>query len=153
MKEIYDVTDKVRKKIQTNGITNVVTFGDILDVDLDKTTIFPLSHIVLGSVTFGNHSVTIPLTVLFLDIVDVNKSLTDDDIFYGNSNLQDVLNTQFTAANLLQSQLRRGDLFEELFQIDGNVTADPFLDNFENQLAGWSLTVNIEIPNKEIDIC
>ena len=105
MKEIYDVTDKVRKKIQTNGITNVVTFGDILDVDLDKTTIFPLSHIVLGSVTFGNHSVTIPLTVLFLDIVDVNKSLTDDDIFYGNSSLQDVLNTQFTAANLLQLSL------------------------------------------------
>ncbi len=150
MKHIYDITDKVRNSISSNGITNTVTFGDLLDVDLDKTTLFPLAHITLGTATFNDNMVTIPINVLFIDIVDVNKSLTGDDIFYGNDNLQDVLNTQFQAANYLQSHLSRGNLFDEQLILSGSPTAEPFLDNFENQLAGFSLDVQINMFNNEI---
>ena len=153
MTEIYKLTDTIRTNISSNGITNTVTFGDILEVDLDKTTIFPLAHMTIGTATFVDYAANLELNVLFLDVVDVNKSLTDDDIFYGNSNLQDVLNTQFSAANMLQSELRRGDLFAELFQIDGAVTAEPFLDNFENQLAGWILNISVQLPNNDLSTC
>ena len=151
MKHIYDITDKVRNSISSNGITNAVTFGDLLDVDLDKTTMFPLAHITLGTATFAESIVIMPLNILFIDIVDVNKSLTDDDIFYGNDNLQDVLNTQFQAANLLQAQLSRGNLFNQQLILVGEPTAEPFLDNFENQLAGFSLDVQINMLNNQID--
>jgi len=151
MKHIYDITDKVRDSISSNGITNTVTFGDLLDVDLDKTTMFPLAHMTLGTATFSDNIVNIPINVLFIDIVDVNKSLTDDDIFYGNDNLQDVLNTQFQAANLLQAQLSRGNLFNQQLILVGEPTAEPFLDNFENQLAGFSLDVQINMFNNQID--
>ena len=153
MRQIYEITDTVRNSISSNGITNKVTFGDLLQVHLDKTTMFPLAHITIGTSTFSDSTVTIPLNILFIDIVDVNKEPTDDDIFYGNDNLQDVLNTQFQAANLIQSELRRGDLFDSLYQVLDDVSADPFLDNFENQLAGWSVDLNIVLPNNDISVC
>jgi len=153
MRQIYEITDTVRNSISSNGITNKVTFGDLLQVDLDKTTMFPLAHITIGTSIFSDSTITIPLNILFIDIVDVNKEPTDDDIFYGNDNLQDVLNTQFQAANLIQSELRRGDLFDSLYQVLDDVSADPFLDNFENQLAGWSVDLNIVLPNNDISVC
>ena len=55
MRQVYTVLDKLRLKLKENGITNTVTFGDILEVDLDKTTIFPLTHITLGDVVFSPH--------------------------------------------------------------------------------------------------
>lgn len=153
MTEIYDITKTLKDSIQSNGITNKVTFGDLLQVDLDKTTMFPLSHMIIGTCVFSEHTITIPVNILFIDIVDVNKKLEDEDIFFGNDNLQDVLNTQFQAANILQSKLRRGNLFQQLYQVNEDVTAEPFLDDFENQLAGWSVDFTITVPNNKIDVC
>jgi hypothetical protein len=49
--------------------------------------------------------------------------------------------------------MRRGDAFSDNFQITTSVVAEPFQDNFENQLAGWGMTVNIEVPNNELSLC
>lgn len=153
MRQVYTVIEKMKNKIKDNGITNTVTFGDILEVDLDKTTIYPLSHISIGDVIFNTGIATVTLQVFCLDIVDKTNDLTDEDLIFGNDNLQDVLNTQLSVVNDLQQELRRGSLFTDLLQITTEVTASPFLDNFENQLAGWSVTFNIEMANNEHTIC
>lgn len=153
MRQVYTVLDKLKTKLRENGITNTVTFGDILEVDLDKTTIYPLSHISLGDVVFSSNIITATIQVFCLDIVDKTKELTDEDLFYGNDNLQDVLNTQLQVVNDIQQELRRGSLFNDNLQLTTDITASPFLDNFENQLAGWAATISIEIPNTEHTIC
>jgi hypothetical protein len=153
MRQVYTVLDKLRLKLKENGITNTVTFGDILEVDLDKTTIYPLTHITLGDVVFSPHIITSTIQLFCLDIVDKTNELTDDDIFYGNDNLQDILNTQLQVVNDIQQELRRGGLFDDNLQLTADITASPFMDNFENQLAGWAVTINIEMPNSEHTIC
>lgn len=153
MRQVYTVIDKLRERLDANTTTNKVTFGDILEVDLDKTTIFPLAHITMGDVTFSEHIVTVSIQLFCLDIVDATNELTQDDLFYGNDNLQDVLNTQLQVANDIQQQLRRGELFDNDLQLLSDITASPFMDNFENQLAGWAVTINIQLPNNEISIC
>ena len=153
MRQVYTVLDKLRLKLKENEITNTVTFGDILEVDLDKTTIFPLTHITLGDVVFAPHIITATVQLFCLDIVDKTNELTDDDIFYGNDNLQDILNTQLQVVNDIQQELRRGGLFDENLQLTTDITASPFMDNFENQLAGWAVNINIEMPNSEHTIC
>lgn len=153
MRQVYTVLDKLKTKLKDNGITNTVTFGDILEVDLDKTTIYPLSHISLGEVVFAPHIITATIQLFCLDVVDKTNELTDDDIFYGNDNLQDILNTQLQVVNDIQQELRRGGLFDENLQLTTDITASPLLDNFENQLAGWAVTINIELPNNEHTIC
>lgn len=153
MRQVYNVLDKVKDKLKANGITNKVTFGDILEVDLDKTTIYPLAHISLGDVVFAPQIITATIQIFCLDIVDKTNELSDDDLFYGNDNLQDILNTQLQVVNDIQQELRRGSLFTDQLQISTDITASPFLDNFENQLAGWAATISIEIPNTEHTIC
>ena len=153
MRQVYTVIDKLNDKLKENGITNNVTFGDILEVELDKTTIYPLSHISMGDIVFSDRIITATIQLFCLDVVDKNNELTDEESIYGNDNLQDVLNTQLQVVNDIQQELRRGELFTDQMQLTTDITASPFLDNFENQLAGWAATISIEMPNTEHTIC
>ncbi len=44
MRQFYDITTKLKDTLEANSQVNVVTTGDIFDIDLNKQTIFPLSH-------------------------------------------------------------------------------------------------------------
>lgn len=153
MTQLYDLLDKVKDSIKNNGITNTVTFGDIFEIDLNKTTIFSLAHIVLGNITFSEHTIIATIQVLFLDVVDYSKEKQTEDNFYGDDNLQDVLNTQMQAVNKLQSDLRRGDLFSDRFQLIDDIVAEPFLERFENELAGWGVTIDVQLANDTVSVC
>ncbi len=96
---------------------------------------------------------TATLQVLCLDIVDYTKEEQTEDMMFGNDNLQDVLNTQLQVVNDLQQNLRRGDAFSDNFQVITSVTAEPMLDKYENQLAGWGMTVDIQVPTNELSLC
>tara|TARA_R100000654_G_scaffold75036_1_gene110994 strand:- start:485 stop:946 length:462 start_codon:yes stop_codon:yes gene_type:complete len=153
MRQVYTVLDKIKNILRANGITKTVTFGDITEVDLNKTTIFPLAHVIFGNVTFSEHILTASIRILCLDVVDVTKEKQTEDIMFGNDNLQDILNTQLQVVNDIQQEMRRGDSFSDNFQINSSVVAEPFQDNFENQLAGWGVTINIEVPTNELSLC
>ena len=58
-----------------------------------------------------------------------------------------VFNTQLAVGNRLIELLRRGSLYVELYQLQGDATFEPFVDRFENKLAGWTISFNVEIPN------
>ena len=152
MIEFYNLLDNIKDHLRTNPNVTTVTFGDIMDVDLNKTTMFPLSHIMVSDMTFSDHIVTATLDMLFLDIVDDNRNESTDS-FLSNNNMQDILNTQLAVGNVLQSSLRRGDLFTNKLQVLSNVSARPFYDRFENQLAGWAFTISIQLPNNNVSIC
>jgi len=153
MRQVYTVLDKIKEILRANGITKTVTFGDLTEVDLNKTSIFPLSHIIFGNVTFQDRIMSASIRILCLDIVDVTKEKQTEDMMFGNDNLQDILNTQLQVVNDIQQEMRRGSAFSDNFQITTNVVAEPFLDNFENQLAGWGVTINIEVPTNELSLC
>lgn len=150
---VYETLDKIKNLLRENPSTQTVTFGDLMEVDLAKTTIFPLAHVQIGNVTFRDHIIVMEVAVLFLDIVDDNRETNSFDQFYDNDNLIDILNTQLSAANILQGKLRRGAAYNELFQVQGDISAQPFLDRFENQLAGWGIDLVIELPNKTTSVC
>ena len=153
MRQVYTVLDKLKEILRANGITKTVTFGDLTEVDLNKTTIFPLSHVAFSNVTFSEHILSASIRILCLDIVDVTKEKQTEDSMFGNDNLQDILNTQLQVVNDLQQEMRRGSAFSDNFQVTTSVVAEPFIDNFENQLAGWGVTINIEVPTNELSLC
>jgi hypothetical protein len=86
-----------------------------------------------------------------MDLVDISKE-NATYVFEGNDNLLDVLNEQLAIAQRLVSSLKRGDLFSNLVQIDGDPLCEPFTDRFENKVAGWTLTFDIIVPN-DMSIC
>lgn len=152
MTQFYDILDKIKEELRLNPNVFSVTYGDITKVDLDKTTIFPLSHLNISNATIGEHTISFTLQLLCVDIVDYNKEVNPDDEFYGNDNMQDILNTQLQVVNDIVSKLRRGDLFTDRLQVVEDVSVQPFMDRFENELAGWGADIIIEMPN-EISIC
>ena len=93
MKGFYNLTDKLKDALLAEPFVNTVTFGSLDDVDLNKQTIFPLSHIIVNNTTVSSKTLTFNVSILAMDIVDISKDETTD-IFVGNDNEQDVLNTQ-----------------------------------------------------------
>jgi hypothetical protein len=153
MRAVYQILDKIKDKLRTSPNIQTVSFGDIMEVDLNKTTLYPLAHVGMGDVSLQDHKIEVTINLLLLDIVDDNRDPSTEDEFYGNNNLQDILNTMLAEANILISDLRRGSSFDDLYQVDTDITATPFLDRFENQLAGWSVNLLISFPNNDVSIC
>jgi len=154
MTNVYDVIKTIKDFLRAHPIVNTVTFGDITQVNLNKTEMFPLSHFILGNTQLTEHTVRMTISFLFLDIVDYTKEFNDNDEGYrqDDSNLVDVYNTQLQVANALISDLRRGDLYRDEYQLVGEPVCEPFKDRFENELAGWSVDITIDIRNN-ISVC
>tara|TARA_R100001509_G_scaffold54892_1_gene30167 strand:+ start:1196 stop:1660 length:465 start_codon:yes stop_codon:yes gene_type:complete len=147
----YLLTETIKTSLLSDENVNTVTTGDITKIDLSKQTIYPLSHIIINNVSQENQILRFNISVFCMDIVDVSKEETTD-IFRGNTNEHDVLNTQLAVANKLIETLRGGDLYTTKYQLDGTVSCEPFYDRFENEVAGWVATMDILIPN-DINIC
>ena len=99
MTQVYDIVDKLKDRLRTNPNVFTVTYGDISEVDLNKTTIFPLSHLNITDVTFDGPVMNFTIQLLALDIVDYNKDAPTKDVINGNDNLQDVYNSQLQVVN------------------------------------------------------
>jgi aspartyl/asparaginyl-tRNA synthetase len=151
MKGFYQVTETIKNQLLADVNVNTVTSGDITRIDLSKQTMFPLSHIIVNNVGNEDNILRFSLSVLSMDIVDFSKEEVID-IFRGNNNEQDILNTQLAVLNKLVQVLRGGTLHQDLYQLDGTPNLEPFYDRFENEMAGWALTFDVLIPN-EIEIC
>ena len=151
MKGFYNVTTQLKTAFAGEPFVKTVTFGNLADIDLDKQTIFPLSHIIVNNATVGTKTTTFNMSVVAMDIVDISKAETTDK-FVGNDNEQDVLNTQLAVLNKLVMVLRRGDLYSDKFQLEGDPSLEPFYERFDNRLAGYAATMDVIIHN-DITIC
>jgi hypothetical protein len=128
-----------------------VTQGDIFDVDLSKQTIFPLLHIMVNNCTLSGNTTTWNISLIAMDVVDISKN-TSTNIFLGNDNEIDVLNTQHAVLNRAYEIMKHGSLAYDLFQVEGTASLEPFTERFENYMAGWTMTIDIVTPN-EMTIC
>jgi len=154
MKEYYNLIDNIYNYLIGNNNINTVTTGDLLEVDLSKQSIFPLAHIIVNDITFSEHFMTFSINVIAMDIVDEDKDdkQDKDKPHLGLDNSHDILNTMLSVVNGLQSSLRRGGMNENNYEINDSPTATQFEDRFENLLTGWSLLLNVEVPNNDMGI-
>mgnify|MGYP000436107502 FL=1 len=153
MNNFYNLIDTIKQLLSSSEFNNKVTFGDITEVDLGKLTNFPLVHMIIDEAVINERTIDYTLRIIAADIVDLLKEDITDNDYYGNNNMQDILNTQMGVLTRLINQLRRLDLVDNNYlRVEGGVTATPFLDRFENELAGWEATMVITGRN-EISIC
>lgn len=151
MNGYYYIVNTIKDYLKNTDFINSVTIGDIFGVDLNKQTIFPLCHIIVNNATLNENTTSLNVSILFMDLVDESKKEITD-IWEGNDNEQDVLNTQLALASRLTSDLMRGTLFTSLVQVLTAPNAEPFVDRFENKIAGWTITFDVIIPN-DMTIC
>jgi hypothetical protein len=147
----YNLLDKLKNHFDADAVVNTVTQGDIFKVDLSKQTIFPLLHIMVNNSTINGTTTSWNVSLIAMDVVDLSKSETTD-VFLGNDNEIDVLNTQHAVLNRAFEIMKRGSLMYDLFQIEGTANLEPFTERFENYMAGWTMTFDVVTPN-EMTIC
>jgi hypothetical protein len=155
----YQVTETIKDQLLSDRNISTVTTGDISDINLRKQDIFPLAHILINNVTIQEQVLRFNITVLTMDIVNRSKAQVTD-LFTGDNNDQDILNTQLAVINKLIQVLKRGGLYDgsssvaqnNAYQLEGDPSCEPFYDRFDNELAGWSCNMDILIYN-DITIC
>ena len=147
----YQLTETIKTNLLADINVNTVTTGDITDINLGKQDMFPLSHIIVNNVVVNEQTLDFNISILACDIVNQSK-LETEDIFTGNNDVQNILNTQLAVLNKLSQRLRMGQLHTDMYQLNGSPSLSPFYDRFENQLAGWTATMDIQIYN-DIYIC
>ena len=145
MIDYYNITDKLKTALLAEPFCNTVTKGTIDRVMNAKQDMYPLSHLMINSCTPNGNTLTYNVSILAMDIVDISKIETTD-IFVGNDNEDDVLNNMQLLLIRMVELLRRGDLYDEHY-ILGTASLEPFMDRFEDAVAGWTLTVDIVVPN------
>ena len=153
MQGFYQVTQIIKDQLLSDPNVNTVTTGDITRIDLSKQSMYPISHLIVNNVSNegDGNILRFSLSVLSMDIVDVSKEETVD-IFIGNNNEQDILNTQLAVLNKLVQVLRGGTLHQNKYQLDGSPSFEPFYDRFENEVAGFALTFDVIVEN-DISLC
>ena len=121
----YQLTETIKTSLLEDVNCKSVTIGNLDDVNLEKQDIFPLAHIIINQVSQEDGVLRFSISILNMDIVDLSKEETTN-LFRGNNNLQDILNTQLSVSN---------------------ATLEPFYDRFENELAGWTASFDVLIYN------
>ena len=87
---------------------------------------FPLSHIIVNNVVVNEQTLDFNISILSCDIVNQSK-LETTDIFTGNNDVQNILNTQLAVLNKLIQKLRMGNLHTDMYQLDGSPSLRSFL--------------------------
>jgi|TARA_R110000868_G_scaffold161854_1_gene392761 hypothetical protein len=151
MRGFYNVTTKIKESLLEDDFCKTVVFGNASKVDLNKQSLFPLANFVITNAVLNGAIWTFSIELSCADIVDISKEDVVDN-FTGNDNEQDVLNTQLSVIGRLMERLNRGDIREELYQLNGQPTLTPFTGKLEMMLAGWTATFSVDIPS-DISIC
>ena len=94
----YQATQTIKNQLLDDVNVNTVTTGDITDIDLQKQNIFPLCHIIVNNISQEDGVLRFNMSILAMDVVDQSKTETVD-LFEGNNDLQDILNTQLAVLN------------------------------------------------------
>ena len=145
MSTFYKITTDFKDQLQLDTFVNTVSMGDIFKVDLNKQTIFPLSHIIVNNASYQGNVWNYNVSILCMDIVDESKEKTTD-IFLGNDNEQDVLNTQMMVVNRFLEVLSRGTL-ANTYDLIGNPSLEFFTERFENKIAGVTVSFDVQMQN------
>lgn len=60
----YKLLDELRDFLRDDPYVNGVTFGDLEDVDLDKTSLYPLAHFGVTNATINQGNIEFTLSLL-----------------------------------------------------------------------------------------
>lgn len=146
MRTYFKIIDDLAAAAIAEPFVNTVTQGDITDIDLNKTTIYPLCHLNIENATISSKITSVDVSVILMDIVDISKETVANDI-RGNNNEIDVLNTQMAVAARLQATIERNSDWKDSYQLDTPFTCEFFTERFENNLAGISATFTVTLQN------
>ena len=153
MNHYTELLEYIKTLGEVDPFINTITQGDFDEVDIDKGNIPPLLHIDVVGGSFSNgQTVIFNVEIASLFIRDTNKEVNTDK-FYKNDNEVDNLNEALAVLNRLWGKMYK-DFADNYITASENPTFTP-VDHraTKNNLEGWLLTFDVEMPNTTISLC
>lgn len=152
MNHYTELLSYLRQLIEANDLVNTVTKGVASELDLSKSNIFPLVHIVIDSGVMNDGN-----TVVFdvsLECLSKRATYPDvvDDKFWSQDNEVDNHNETLAILNDVWLRLKRDWEQNDITAI-GEGTLTKLTGISGNILDGWSLDFQVELPNTTITLC
>lgn len=147
----YDIVTRLYKELNNNPLVNQVTKGPLDAITNAKQNIYPLAHVMVNNSTFETSIVRFNISIIAMDLVDYSKDETVN-IYIGNNNEDDVLNTTLAILNRTFESMYRGAMDDDGYSLTGVATCEPFYDRFTDAVAGWTMTFDVEVANN-MTIC
>lgn len=152
MNQYTQILYYLKELAERDGFVNTVKQGEISELDIEKTNIFPLVNIAVTGGGFTNGStITFNIDLRCLSIRDINKEVVNDK-FWKNDNEVDNLNETLAVLNRMWTTMYR-DFDENNITASENPSLEPIIYDEKNILDGWVLTFTIEVPNTTLDLC
>ena len=122
------------------------------DIDLNKGNIFPLFNVDITDATFtSNATVSFDVLLSCLAVRDINKE-DNQDKFYSNDNEIDNYNLTLSVLNTLWVKMHRDFIDNDITASDSpSLTQITYSD--KNLLDGWEMTMQVEMPLREVSLC
>ena len=117
-----------------NLLVSTTTIGDIFEVDLVETS-YPLLHIGTSSASYGLNTLTYSFQLIVMDLVDKDEANEEEVL---SDTLQIIGAIRYTNATEYTD-------FLHVVRIDDNISCEPFTERFDNEVSGWTATINIEV--------
>ena len=147
---MYELIDDITASLKASGFNNV-TFGDIDEIDLDKTTIYPLAHFMLSTSALPASTNKVGFEFIFVDIVKETKSITiaeTNNPLKIVSNEVDIANDlNVKASHFFTSMTKPSDSYYRKLTTE-ELAMNFFFERLQNRLAGYEtrLDFNIQKP-------
>lgn len=152
----YDTIDNIKKVFEMDDDVATITHGNITDVDLENSSIYPLVHMTPSGVTLNERTKIYQFNIVVMDQLDFASGKLDDPsstgIFLGVGNEQSVLAQCLFITERALTRLRRHEDFRNkniVLSSFPNVT--PFIGDYNNGCAGWTYTISLETPSGGVD--
>jgi hypothetical protein len=151
MNSFYKVVDFLKDSFKTDQFVHTITYGDIEEIDIDKKNIYPLVNLLIVSARQEQGVNVFLAEVHVLDQRNESKKPITDK-FLKNDNRLDILNTNYAICNRFITKLRlqHNDYDIEVF---GVTAPEAGYADFTNVLDGWKFTIELSIPNNNIEVC
>lgn len=151
----YDVIDQIKACFELDDEVATITHGNITEVDLENTNIYPLVHMTPTGVSPNERVKTYSFNIVVMSILDWvtgTESPNTDGIWYGVGSEQDVLSQMLYISERACNRLRRSATFRnQNMVLDSYPTMQPFIGDYNNGCAGWTFTLNIQTPSGDVD--
>ena len=148
---LYYNTLNYFKTIMKNhpSITHV-TQGDVFSVDNMQFPQYPVGNVMIQDATFGQNTTEYRIQLIVADKHKVLQNESDGTTneqsvpFYGTDDVVDIHANTLSTINDLTAYTQNK---VEGFEIFGDIQCEPFVDRFDNGLAGWSATFDLTCHN------
>lgn len=146
----YSVLEYFKTIMSNHPSIGSVTQGDIFGIDDKEFPIYPLGNILVTNATFGTTTSNFSCQLTIADKVKLKNNESSGSYnemsvpFEGVDDVVDIHSNTLAILNDLTAYTQRNIYGIE---IDGDIDAIPFRDNFDSGLAGWVCNFDITVHN------